>query len=84
MDPNPERAASIRRLADEVLAAGSSLVLADDTYAAARHAAAQGWIAASALPAINIEKRADAGETTTKADAPGLDDEPPAPTVVVE
>lgn len=84
VDPNPERLASIRRLADEVLAAGSSLVLADDTYAAARHAAAQGWIAASALPAIEVEKRADAGETRAKADAPGLDNEPPAPTVVVE
>lgn len=84
VDPNPERVASIRRLADEVLAVGSSLVLTDDTYAAARHAAAQGWIAESALPDIDIEKRADAGETTTKADAPGLGDEPPAPTVVVE
>ncbi len=78
------RSASVRALADEVLAAGSTLLLADDTYAAAEHAAAHGWITRESLPAIREEKRADEGTAGAKAPAPGVGDEPPAPTVVVE
>src|SRR5690606_30105425 len=37
--PDPMRKRSIQKLADEVRAAGSSLVLAADTLAAAQHAA---------------------------------------------
>jgi hypothetical protein len=73
----------VQALAQEVLAAGSTLVLADDTHAAAEHAAAQGWIAPSSLPAIREEKRADEGTTGAKADAPGVDTEK-TPTIVVE
>jgi phosphatidate phosphatase APP1 len=73
VDPDPRRKESLQRLAEEVLAAGSSVVLADDSAAAARHAAEHGWIPASALPEIDSEK---------KADEPGS--EGPAPTVVVE
>jgi len=43
----------------KVLASGSTLVLAEDTVAAARHAAAQGWIDAARLPAIVSGKEAD-------------------------
>lgn len=80
-----DRTAAIRALADEVVAARSSLVLADDTLAAARHAAEHGWIPASALRLVTAEKKADEGVTGAKADAPGL----PGPgdatrTVVVE
>jgi phosphatidate phosphatase APP1 len=80
----PERSASVQSLAKEVLAAGSTLILADDTFAAAKHASEQGWIEASALDAVHEEKRADEGKTGEKADVPGVPEDPKAPTVVVE
>ena len=82
---DPERSASVQALAKEVLAAGSTLVLADDTFAAATHAAEQGWIRKESLESVHEEKRADEGVSGTKADAPGTT-EPgeKAPTVVVE
>lgn len=48
VDHHPERAAVIDRLADEVVSAGSSLLLAADTMAMAEHAAAHGLVPASA------------------------------------
>jgi phosphatidate phosphatase APP1 len=83
---NEERAAAIDRLAKEVLAAGSTMVLADDTLAAAQHAVDQGFIPAEALPGIGDEKRADEGTTPEKTAAPGSRsaDDTPTPTVVVE
>jgi phosphatidate phosphatase APP1 len=82
---DPERIAAVNALADEVRAARSTLVLADDTLAAARHAAEQGWIPASALAGIGEEKRADEGVTDEKADAPGVPSTGDStPTVVVE
>ncbi len=66
-----ERSLSIKLLADEVLAANSTLVLADDSLGAARHAAEHGWIDAKALPDIGEEKRADEGTDGSKAPAPG-------------
>jgi phosphatidate phosphatase APP1 len=80
----PERSASVQALAKEVLAAGSTLILADDTFAAAKHASEQGWIEVSALDAVHEEKRADEGKTGEKADVPGVPEDPKAPTVVVE
>lgn len=50
--PRPERAEAIRALAAEVEAAGSSLLLADDTLAAARHAVERGWIRPEALAEV--------------------------------
>ncbi|MEO6877662.1 MAG: phosphatase domain-containing protein [Gemmatimonadaceae bacterium] len=55
VDPNPERLESMRRLAEDVLAAGSSLILAKDTFSAAKHAADHGWIAADALPTVHSD-----------------------------
>jgi len=81
--PNAERTDRIRTLAREVEAAGSTLVLADDTLAVAKHAALHGWIASDALVEIRGEKRDDEGATGAKADAPGVDTTP-APTVVVD
>jgi phosphatidate phosphatase APP1 len=81
--PHPERVATVRRLAEEVVAAGSSLVLADDTLAAARHAASHGWIDAAALGDIGGDKRDDEGASAAKLPAPGTE-EGPAPTVIVE
>jgi phosphatidate phosphatase APP1 len=83
VNANPERNERIRALAREVAEAGSTLVLADDTLAAARHAALHGWIASDALDEIGGEKRDDEGATGAKADAPGVDTKP-APTVVVD
>ncbi len=81
--PVPERVAAIRTLAEEVRAVGSTLVLADDTLAVARHAAAHGWIPESALPEIAGEKRADEGKTAEKVESPGVEPAT-APTVVVD
>lgn len=67
---NAERKASVAKLAEEVLAAGSMLVLAEDTLGAARHAVEQGWISAEALPDVGEEKRADEGRDDTKVAAP--------------
>ena len=81
--PQADRLARIEALAREVTAAGSTLVLADDTLAAARHAALRGWIAAESLVEIGGEKRDDEGATGAKADAPGVETKR-APTVVVD
>jgi phosphatidate phosphatase APP1 len=81
--PGADRAAAIRKLAEEVKEAGSALVLADDTLAAARHAAEHGWIDPARLGEITGDKRADEGQTGEKVAPPGPP--PPAgPTVVVE
>lgn len=61
-----ERAEAVHALSREVVAAGSSLVLADDTTVAARHAASRGWIEPAALRRIDDACREDeAGEPGT-------------------
>jgi len=65
-----ERKASIEKLAKEVLDAGSTLVLAEDTLGAAKHAVEQGWIHPESLPAVHEEKKADEGRTDEKVAAP--------------
>jgi phosphatidate phosphatase APP1 len=54
-----ERPAAIRDLADEIVEAGSTLLLADDSLTMARHAAKQGWIPSEALSAIRAEQMQD-------------------------
>lgn len=72
-----ERADAIRALAGQVVAAGATLILADDTLAMARHAAERGWIAPEHLSEVAADKAAD--ETR-----PGPPDAPePAPTATV-
>jgi len=80
---HPERAESIRRLAQQVSDGGSTLLLADDTLTAARHAAAHGWITEDALPDIGSEKRDDEGTTGAKVETPGVEPKT-APTIVVD
>jgi phosphatidate phosphatase APP1 len=82
--PNPERSASIQKLAEEILQEGSALILADDSYAAGKHAAEHGWIQPDLLEGIRAEKKADEGSAPGKAPAPGGGDDAAAPTVVVE
>jgi phosphatidate phosphatase APP1 len=81
--PGQERSAAIARLAAEVQTAGSALVLADDTLAAARHAAEHGWIRPGALDEIGGAKADDEGKTGAKVDAPGVDGDETG-TIVVE
>lgn len=80
---HPERSESIRQLAEQVTAAGSTLLLADDTLTAARHASAHGWISEDSLPDIGSEKRHDEGHTGVKVPAPGVETHD-VPTVVVD
>ena len=61
---NPLRRGEIFRLAEEVNAAGSALVLAKDTLAAARHAAEHGWIENAAVEAVATESRHAPGSAT--------------------
>ncbi|MDB4948506.1 MAG: hypothetical protein JWM27_1155 [Gemmatimonadetes bacterium] len=57
--PAALRRETIRALAAEVKAAGSTLLLTDDTLAAARHAAARGWIAPDAVDEVAAASSAD-------------------------
>jgi phosphatidate phosphatase APP1 len=82
--PQAERTGRIQALARDVADSGSTLVLADDTLAAARHAAMHGWISSDALAEIGGEKRDDEGKTGAKVDSPGVPEQPAAPTVVVD
>ncbi len=66
-----ERSASVKHLADEILAAKSTLILSEDTVGAARHAAEHGWISEKTLPEIGEEKKADEGTDGRKVETPG-------------
>ena len=55
VDAQPDRVAAIRALAAELEKTGSALILADDTLAAAEHAASRGWIAPAAVAEIRAE-----------------------------
>jgi phosphatidate phosphatase APP1 len=82
--PAPERSAAVRALAEQIVAAGSVLILADDTLAAARHAAEHGWIEPGALDDVAADKRADEA-APAPGDDPAAPSEPEAtPTVVVD
>ena len=61
---DPQRIDKIKELAEQVLKAGSILILAETTLPLAEHAAKQGWIDPDALPGIEIEKQADAAPPT--------------------
>ena len=65
-----ERRSAIASLVAEVQAQKSVLVLADDTVAAARHAAEQGFIHRDSLAEISGEKRMDEATTPGKVGKP--------------
>jgi phosphatidate phosphatase APP1 len=67
---NAERSSAVKKLAEEVLAAGSTLILAENTLSAAQHAAEHGWISAESLPGIGKEKQSDEGRDNSKVAAP--------------
>jgi phosphatidate phosphatase APP1 len=66
------RMSVIQALANEVAAAGSTLVLADDTAAAAHHAATQGWIAPQERDAVVRASAADQEAASPTAQAATL------------
>jgi phosphatidate phosphatase APP1 len=82
------RPKAIEKLAEEVVAAGSILILAKDTLPLARHAIAQGWISAAAFPEIQAEKKAAEAQPTPVekllGEKPAPADQGPTPTVVIE
>jgi len=53
---DPRRAAALRTLAEEVAAAGSELVLADDSLGMAEHASGRGYISDTMLSEIRAEQ----------------------------
>jgi phosphatidate phosphatase APP1 len=82
---DPERPAAIRRLAERVVEQGSTLVLADDSFAMACHAAEHGLISERALAAVLAERERDEEESRSVVEkALDLEREEPAPTVEVE
>lgn len=74
--PHPEKSARLKALIDEVTASGATMVLTDDTLAAAQHALAQGWIDTDAINAIARDEALE----DKKEPAP---EEEAGPTVVV-
>jgi phosphatidate phosphatase APP1 len=73
----------VKVLAEEVLKAGSVLLLAETTLPLAEHAAKQGWINPDTLPEIEIEKQADAAPPTPIETLLGKEEKAVAPTVEV-
>lgn len=78
-----ERRAAIASLVAEVEAQKSVLVLADDTMAAARHAAGKGFISAAALSEIGGEKRMDEAAAPGKTGKPVVEADAATDTPVV-
>ncbi len=67
VSPAPDRADAIRSLAAEVEDAGSVLLLADDTLAAAEDAAERGWIEDAALAGIRAAVREESPAAASPA-----------------
>lgn len=77
------RGEAIRKLAEEVVADGSTLILADDTLAVARHAVENGWIAPETIAAIAAETAADATPAGPIERLLDEEEAPAAPTIVI-
>jgi phosphatidate phosphatase APP1 len=83
----PRRTGEIEALAEQVIEAGSTLMLADDTVTMARHAVEQGWIAAETLDEIRAEREKDEEPQDTLDELLGgesSDEEPSGPAVVLK
>jgi phosphatidate phosphatase APP1 len=81
-----KRPEAINALAEEVIEAGSTLILADDTLPMAEHAAEHGWIDPSHLPKIKAKVLADEAPPTPLERLLGEEDEEEeeAPTIVID
>jgi phosphatidate phosphatase APP1 len=78
------RPKAIQALAERVVQSGSTLILADNTLALAKHAAEQGWIHPRTLEEIQTEKKVDEGPPTPVEKLLGQQEKPAAPTVVLQ
>ncbi|HET6763544.1 MAG TPA: hypothetical protein VFH27_07720, partial [Longimicrobiaceae bacterium] len=67
--PTPLRREHIRALAAEVEAAGSALMLTDDTLTAAKHAAERGWIRPESVAGVEGASTTDGGPAASPATA---------------
>lgn len=79
----PRRVAALRALAEQVVATGKALILADDSLAMAHHAAEQGWIDPATLAEVAADKAADEAPPDTLETMLGETEPAQAPTVVV-
>lgn len=77
-----KRPEAIRALAEKVVSAGSTLILADDSLTIAQNAIEKGFIASNALAAIEEEKEKDLQPATPVEEI--LQEEPPPTTPTVE
>ncbi len=80
---DPRRVAALRELAEQVIAAGKVLILADDTLTMARHAAEQGWIDPATLAGIAADKAADEAPPGVLETMLGEAEPAQAPTLIV-
>jgi phosphatidate phosphatase APP1 len=78
------RTAEVEGLAQEILAAGSTLILADNTLPMAVHALEKGWIAPDAVEEIRLEKELDEAPPGLLEKLLGDEDEEEAGTVILE
>jgi phosphatidate phosphatase APP1 len=69
------RPAAIRALADEIIDAGSTLLLADDSLTLAQHAVKRGWISSEALSDIHAEQMLHEASSNTPPNTKRSDDE---------
>ena len=81
---NQLRPAQIKVLADQVLQAGSTLIMADDTWPMAQHAAQQGWITPASLTEIDAERQKDTVPPNPLEKLLGQEEKEVAPTVVID
>ncbi len=80
---NLKRPAEIQALADQVMRAGSTLILADDTWPMAQHAAQHGWITPASLVEIDAERHTDTPPPSPLAQLLGQEEKEDAPAVVI-
>jgi len=80
---DPARHQAIETLAKDVVAAGSSLVLAADSFAMAEHAAAHGLLSPTALAAV-LGERVEQGQADLKTTYTITESTPAATAIAVE
>jgi phosphatidate phosphatase APP1 len=78
------RPAELGILADKVLQAGSTLILADDTWPLAQHAAQQGWITPASLIEIEAERDKDTAPRLSISPLNLDDDTGKTPTIIIK
>jgi phosphatidate phosphatase APP1 len=81
-----KRPDEVKLLAKEVIEAGSTLILAEETVPMAEHAIEQGWISAAHLPAIQAKAEEDAEPPNVleKLVSEDLEAEPQPPEVTID